>query len=171
MRRSGRLRHSVALKSPYMPAMTLRPLIPALACAALASAATATAPRTSIEPGYWETVSQVISPFPTSKTERRCIRPEDVEKVIAGSPNHNYTCTYPTKQIGGGKIRLEGSCKTKHDDPVPIRTEGVYTADSLRMDAYVKAKVAGLPVPVHARTTARRLGDECPAPAAPEAPR
>lgn len=150
-----------------MPAMTRLPLIlaPVLATVAVAAAAAA-APKTSIEPGYWETVSQVVSPFPTSKTERRCIRPEDVEKVIAGSPNHNYTCTYPTKEIGGGKIRLAGSCKTKHDDPVPISTEGTYTADTLRMDAYVKAKVGGLPVPVHARTTAKRIGDDCPEPAA-----
>ena len=138
----------------------------------LAAGAAAAAPHVSIQPGYWETVSQVVSPFPTSKTERRCIRPEDVEKVIAGSPNHNYTCTYPIEHIAGGKIRLEGSCKTKHDDPVPIRTEGAYTADTLRMDAYVKAKVGGLPVPVHARTMAKRIGDACPEPAASaEAPK
>ena len=155
-----------------MARMTFRPLIPGLAAAALITGAAGAAPRPSIEPGYWETVSQVISPFPTSKTERRCIRPEDVDKVIAGSPNHNYTCTYPTKQIGGGKIRLEGSCKTKHDDPVPIRTEGTYTADTLRMDAYVKAKLGSLPVPVHARTTGKRIAEECPSPgAATEAPK
>jgi hypothetical protein len=147
--------------STYIPPMKL--LIPTLAGAAVLAggAAAATGPA-SIRPGYWETTSQIVSPFPTSKTEKRCIRPEDVEKVIAGSPNHNYTCTYPTKEIGAGKIKLAGSCKTKHDDPVPISTHGTYTADSLRMDAYVKAKIAGLTVPVHARTTARRIGDTCP---------
>jgi hypothetical protein len=135
--------------------------------AAFAAAAVLAGPgvalaQTTIQPGYWETTSQILSPFPTTKVERRCIRPEDVDKVIAGSPNHNYTCTYPTKEIGGGKIRLAGSCKTKNSDPVPISTEGVYTADSLRMDAYVRAKVGGLSIPVHARTSGKRLGDVCP---------
>jgi len=143
--------------------MTRLPLLLAATAIALpAAAASAGWAQTTIEPGYWETTSQIISPFPTSKTEKRCIRPQDVEKVIAGSPNHNYTCTYPTKEIGGGKIRLAGSCKTKHDDPVPITGHGSYTKDSLRLDATVKAKIAGLNVPVHARTTGRRIGDTCP---------
>lgn len=142
----------------------MRPMtrsLPFLAILAIAAPSVA-ASQTSIKPGYWETTSQIVSPFPTSKTEKRCIRAEDVEKVIAGSPNHNYTCTYPTKEIGGGKIKLAGSCKTKHDAPVPISSTGVYTADTLRMDAYVKAKIAGLTVPVHARTSGKRIGDVCP---------
>lgn len=145
--------------NPHMPRMTR--LTAFLTVAALAGP-TAAAAQATILPGYWETTSQIISPFPTTKVERRCIRPEDVDKVIAGAPNHNYTCTYPTKQIGGGKIRLAGSCKTKHSDPVPISTVGVYTEDTLRMDARVTANIAGLKVPVHARTSGRRLGDVCP---------
>lgn len=146
-----------------MTPMTRLPVLLAAAAIALPAAAPAASwAQTTIQPGYWETTSQIISPFPTSKTEKRCIRPQDVEKVIAGSPNHNYTCTYPTKEIGGGKIRLAGSCKTKHDDPVPISSKGTYTKDSLRLDATVKAKIAGLSVPVHARTTGKRIGDTCP---------
>jgi hypothetical protein len=136
--------------------------IAAFAAAAVLAGPAAAAAQTTILPGYWETTSQIVSPFPTTKTERRCIRPEDVDKVLAGSPNHNYTCTYPTKDIHGGKIRLEGSCKTKNSDPVPVSSEGVYTKESLRLDAYVKAKVGGLTIPVHARTSGKRLGDTCP---------
>ena len=144
-----------------MPRMTR--LTAALAATVvLAGPGAAANAQTTILPGYWETTSQIISPFPTRKVERRCIRPEDVDKVIAGAPNHNYTCTYPTKEISGGKIRLAGSCKTKHSAPVPISTEGVYTPDSLRMDARVKAKIGGLTIPVHARTSGRRIGDVCP---------
>ena len=138
---------------------TLTPL--ALAAAVLAVPASAQSP-TPIEPGYWETTSQVVSPFPTKKTEKRCIKAEDVAKFIGGSPNRHYTCTYPTRDIADGKIRLAGSCKTKNSAPVPITGEGVYTRDSLRLDARVKAKVGGLVVPVHARTIGKRLGD-CPA--------
>ena len=140
----------------------MRRLIPFLAaCGALAGPAAA---QTTIEPGYWETTSQVISPLPTKKTERRCIRAEDVAKVIGGAPNRHYTCTYPTREVADGKIRLIGSCKTKNSDPVPISGEGVYTRDTLRLDAHVKAKLGGLTIPVHARTTGKRIGDICPTP-------
>ena len=136
-----------------------------LACALAAPAAAA---QTPIAPGYWETTSQVISPLPTKKTEKRCIREEDVEKFIGGSPNRHYTCTYPTREIANGKIRLAGSCKTKNSDPVPITGEGVYTRDTLRLDARVKAKLGGITVPVHARTSGRRVADACPAATAAE---
>jgi hypothetical protein len=88
-----------------------------------------------------------------------------VEKFIGGAPNRHYTCTYPTREISGGKIRLVGSCKTKNSAPVPIRGEGVYTRDSLTLDARVQAKLGGLSIPVHARTSGKRLADDCPPPA------
>ena len=131
--------------------------------AGLAGSAAAAAPET-IAPGYWETTSQVVSPFPTKKVERRCITAADVDKVIGGSPNHIYTCTYPNRHVADGKIKLAGSCRTKRGDPVPITTEGVYTRDSLRMDAYIRPKIGGLSVTVHARTTGARIGDVCPTP-------
>jgi hypothetical protein len=56
-----------------------------------------------------------------------------------------------------------GSCATRTGKPVPVRGEGVFTADTLRMDAHVDANLGGMTVQVHARTTARRLGDTCPA--------
>jgi len=143
-----------------MPLMTR--LTAAFAVAAVLAGPAAAAAQTTILPGYWETTSQIVSPFPTSKTERRCIKAEDVDKFIAGSPNHNYTCTYPTKEIADGKIRLGGSCKTRDGEPVPVSGEGVYTPDSLRMDAYVKARIGALSIPVHARTSGKRLGDTCP---------
>src|SRR5690349_5778094 len=99
-------------------------VLPALAV--IAAAVPAFAAETPIAPGYWETTSQVISPFPTKKTEKRCIREEDVEKFMGGAPNRHYTCTYPTREVAGGKIRLIGSCKTKNSAPVPVTGEGVY---------------------------------------------
>ena len=138
------------------------------ALAACAVALPAAAAETPIAPGYWETTSQIISPLPTKKTEMRCIREQDVEKFIGGSPNRHYTCTYPPREISDGKIRLAGSCKTKNSDPVPITGEGVYTRESLRLDAWVKAKLGGLTVPVHARTTGKRVGDSCPSTEAAE---
>lgn len=130
--------------------------------ATLAAPASALA-QTAISPGYWEATNQVTSPFPTKKTERRCIRAADVAKFMNGPSNHIYTCTYPTREIGGGRIRLAGSCKTRDGKPVPITGEGVFTADTFRLDARIETEFGGLTVPVRARTTARRLGDDCPA--------
>ena len=132
----------------------------------LSAACGPAAAQVTIQPGYWETTNQVTSPFPTKKVERRCIKPADVAKFMNGPSNHIYTCTYPTRDIGGGKIRLVGSCKTRDGKPVPISGEGVFTADTFRMDARIEAEFGGLTVPVRARTVARRLGDECP----PDAP-
>ena len=130
--------------------------------ATLAAPASALA-QTAISPGYWEATNQVTSPFPTKKTERRCIRAADVAKFMNGPSNHIYTCTYPTREIGGGRIRLAGSCKTRDGKPVPITGEGAFTADTFRLDARIVTEFGGLSVPVRARTTARRLGDDCPA--------
>ncbi len=132
-----------------------------LAAASLAGPAAA---QSSIKPGYWEATNQVLSPLPSKKTENLCIKPSDVAKFMQGPSNHIYTCTYPVREIGAGKIRLEGSCVTKQGTPViPVTGEGVFTEDTLRIDARIEAQLGGLTIPIQARTTAKRLGDVCPA--------
>lgn len=142
----------------------LLPLIaaPVLLLVAAGSAAA----QKAINPGYWETVSKVTSPFPTSKTEKRCIKPADVAKFMEGKINHIYTCTYPTKEVGGGKIKLQGSCATRDGPPVPISGEGTFTGETMHIDARVSVSVGGLSVPVKASTDAKRLGETCPEPSA-----
>jgi hypothetical protein len=146
----------------------LPPLLsfPLLLAAPLLWAAPAMAQK-AISPGYWETTSKVTSPFPTQKTEKRCIKPADVAKFMEGKINHIYTCTYPTKEVGGGKIKLVGSCATKDGAPVPISGEGTFTSDTMHIDARISVEFGGLKVPVHASTDARKLDDHCPDPAAP----
>ena len=39
---------------------------------------------------------------------------------MEGKINHIYTCTYPTKHVGDGKIRLEGTCATRDGPAIPI---------------------------------------------------
>jgi hypothetical protein len=132
----------------------------ALAVAALAGPALA---QTAISPGYWETVSKVTSPFPTRKTERRCIKPQDVAKFMEGKINHIYTCTYPTKVVADGRIKLEGTCATRDGPPVPISGTGTFTGDTMHLEARVAPKIGGLTIAVRAETDAKRLGDACPA--------
>ena len=137
----------------------MKQLIPLLAAAAaLAGPAAA---QNAISPGYWEMTNQVLSPLPSKKVENRCIKPAEVAKFMQGPSNHIYKCTYPTREIGGGKIKLAGACASR-DRSFPITSDGVFTNDTMRVDAYIKMKVAGLTVTGHARTTAKRIGD-CPA--------
>jgi hypothetical protein len=142
----------------------MRPLVASLAALAATTLAGAAAAQSAISPGYWETTSKVTSPFPTHKTERRCIKPQDVAKFMEGQVNHIYKCTYPTRVVADGKIRLEGSCKTRDGDPVPIAGSGAFTSDTMHVEARISPKIGGLTVPIHAETDARRLGDDCPAP-------
>jgi hypothetical protein len=142
-------------------------LLPLLAAPLLLAAAAAVGPalaQSAISPGYWETTSKVTSPFPTRKTERRCIKPQDVAKFMQGTINHIYTCTYPIKRVGGGKIHLEGTCSTRDGAPIPISGDGAFTGDTLHIDARISPQIGGLSIPVKASTDAKRLGDECPAP-------
>lgn len=144
-------------------AAPVKSLLLLLTVAAVAGPAAA---QTAITPGYWETINQVVSPLPTRKVERRCIKPEDVAKFMLGPSNHIYRCTYPTREIADGRIRLRGSCATKTGRPVPVAGQGAYTSDTFRLDAYIETQIGGLTIPVHARTVAKRLDDACPVEAA-----
>ena len=130
------------------------------------TAAGAAMAQKAISPGYWETVSKVTAPFPTSKSEKRCIKPSDVAKFMEGKINHIYTCTYPTKEVGGGRIRLEGTCATRDGPAIPISGSGTYSTDTMHLEAKITPQIGGLSIPVKASTDARRLGDTCPEPAA-----
>jgi hypothetical protein len=144
------------------PVLRIAALVAIPVAATLAFAGVAAA-QSAISPGYWETTSRVTSPFPTRKTERRCIKPADVAKFMEGKINHIYTCTYPTKEVGGGKIRLQGTCATRDGPAIPISGEGSFTGDSMHLEARIAPQIGGLTVPVHASTDAKRLGDSCPA--------
>jgi len=144
----------------------MRQLLPLTAAVALAALAGPALAQSAISPGYWETTSKVTSPFPANKTERRCIKPADVAKFMEGKINHIYTCTYPTKEIAAGKIRLAGTCATKDGPPVPISGQGTFSNETMHIDAKVSVSLGGLSVPVRASTDARRLADTCPTEAA-----
>jgi hypothetical protein len=136
------------------------------AALALAAAAPAGAQPETIAPGYWETTNSVLSPMRSTKVERRCIQPKDVAKFMEGPSNHIYHCTYPTRIVSAGTIQLKGSCATRDGKPLPVSGQGNFTRDTFHMEARVAAQFGPMTIPVRAVTDARRLGDDCPAPAA-----
>jgi hypothetical protein len=129
------------------------------ATTALAGAARA---QDSIQPGYWESVDQVVSPLPSSKTERRCITPKDVARFMSCYINHHYECACPEETIGGGKITFKGQCVDHKGQHVNIEGRGVFTATTLHMTARANFRILGLPMDADAATDAHRLGDTCP---------
>lgn len=148
----------------------MKALIAFLAATAVAAPAVAQPSNsdTVIQPGYWESTNRLLSPIRTSKVERRCITPADVEKFLAGPSNHHYDCSYPSKLIENGVIRMSGSCVKRKGGGgrIMVAGEGVYTQTSFKITATIATEIAGIPLSGRASTEARRIADTCPA--APE---
>lgn len=142
-------------------------LVAPLVAAVVAGPAAAQPDRTDgvIQPGYWESTNRLLSPIRTSKVERRCITPADVEKFLAGPSNRHYDCTYPAKLIENGVIRMSGTCVKRKGGggKVKVEGEGVYTQTSFKITATIATEIAGIPLSGRASTEARRIGDTCPA--------
>lgn len=145
-------------------------LIPTLAALALAGSAAAESP---ILPGYWESTNTVDTPFHSTSTSKRCIRPADVDRFLTGPINHHYTCVYPTRRVEAGKLAMSGVCTDNKGRQVAVKAKGSYTPTNFRVDATISTKLLGLPLSGRATTEARRIGDVCPPPegAAPSAGR
>jgi hypothetical protein len=141
--------------------------LPALLVLGLAIPAAA-APM-AIQPGYWESTNRLLSPIRQKSVEKRCITPADVEKFMAGPSNRHYACTYPTKVIADGRIVLKGTCRSKKGRVVEVQGQGEYTPTSFTLKADIATEFLGLDISGRASTEARRIGDVCPPPPAPEA--
>jgi hypothetical protein len=139
-----------------------------LAAALAAPPASAQGPGAAappIIPGYWESTNRVLSPIKTKKVERRCLKPADIDKFLAGPSNRHYDCTYPVRVVEHGRIRMVGSCeKRKHPDgrKIEVAGEGYYTPTSFHLTARIATELFGVPISGRASTEARRLGDACP---------
>jgi hypothetical protein len=144
--------------------MTIKLFSAVIGAALLLSAAPAGAQGESdtILPGYWEHTSSASLVFTTKKTEFRCVRPQDVAKFFNGPSNRLYKCTYPTRIVGDGKARFEGTCVSKNGRHVEIAASGTYTPTSFDLAGQLRTKFAGVPIAPTGRIVARRIGDTCP---------
>lgn len=121
---------------------------------------------TAIQPGYWEATNKLLSPIHQTTVEKRCITASEVDKFMAGPSNRHYACTYPTRIIAGGVIRLKGVCVSKTGQKVAVRGTGAYTPSSFTLNADIATVFLGLNIIGRASTEARRIGDMCPVPGA-----
>ncbi|MDB5438158.1 MAG: hypothetical protein JWM33_585 [Caulobacteraceae bacterium] len=127
------------------------------AAATLNGAASGAESRPTVKTGLWE-YSYKLFGLPAGK-EKRCLKPADIDKFFAGPCNHNYTCTYPTRVVGGGKAQFEGTWTDKRSRAAQVKASGTYTDVSFDLSVSGKT-IQG--IPLLASTNAKWLGADCP---------
>ena len=134
------------------------PLLALALAAAPASADSVSRPR----PGYWELTNVFTVVITQKKVERRCLVASEINKFMTSPANRHYACTYPSRNVGEGKILLRGSCTTKEGQVADVTASGSYAPETFRLKLSLSTKIAGISLAGTANTTARRLGDVCP---------
>jgi hypothetical protein len=152
-------------------ALTL--LIAALAASALAAPATtasaqpaptpAQAPAaaeaaTPILPGYWDYTTRMLG-IPVDH-KKKCLNADEVEDFLTRPCNRHHTCVYPTKQVGGGKLLLDGYWQNKEGKRARVRATGTYSPKAFTIRANGTSTQG---IPIGATLQAKWLGAECPA--------
>ncbi len=127
-----------------------------LAAPALAPAQTAA--QSEVLPGYWEYTTSALG---QRDTEQKCVRPSEINRFFGGLSTNRWRCTYPTRVVGDGRARFEGTCQDKKGRRVNVRLTGAYedTSFSFRGGAQL---LRGTPY-IPATITARRISAQCPA--------
>lgn len=112
----------------------------------------------TVLPGYWEYTTSVLG---NRDTEQRCVRPSEINRFFGGLSTRRWTCTYPTREVGGGNARFEGTCQDRKGRRINVRLNGTYQQESFRFNGGAQL-ARGTPY-VPATITARRLNAVCPA--------
>ena len=145
-----------------MPTRTLSIALPALAgalfLAAPSSEPQAQSNQDTILPGYWEYTTSALG---DRDTERKCLRQSEVDRFFNGLSTRKYTCTYPTRVVGNGNARFEGTCVDRKGRSYQVRLNGTYSTERFHFDGRVQL-LRGTPF-LPATLSARRLNATCPA--------
>lgn len=131
-----------------------------LAAPALAPAQTPaqTPAQSEVLPGYWEYTTSALG---QRDTEQRCVRPSEINRFFGGLSTNRWRCTYPTRVVGNGNARFEGTCQDRKGRRIAVRLNGTYTDTSFSFRGGAQL-VRGTPY-IPASITARRLSAQCPA--------
>lgn len=143
---------------PARLALIVAPAALGLVMLAAPAGARQTPAAQPVLPGYWEYTTSVLG---NRDTEQRCVRPSEINRFFGGLSTRRWTCTYPTRQVGGGNARFEGVCQDKKGRRVNVRLNGTYQSESFRFNGGAQL-ARGTPY-IPATITARRLNAVCPA--------
>ena len=94
-------------------------------------------------------------------SERKCVRPSEINRFFGGLSTRRWRCTYPTRVVGDGAARFEGSCTDPKGRHVNVRLNGTYEQTSFRFRGGAQL-LRGTPY-IPATITARRISAQCPA--------
>ncbi|MGH7028423.1 DUF3617 domain-containing protein [Brevundimonas sp.] len=130
----------------------------AVMLAAPAAAPQAQTSEQPVLPGYWEYTTSAVG---QRDTEQKCVRPSEINRFFGGLSTNRWKCTYPTRVVGGGRARFEGTCQDKKGRRVNVRLNGTYQTESFRFNGGAQL-IRGTPY-IPASITARRLSAQCPA--------
>lgn len=117
---------------------------------------------TTLLPGLWEYRTSLAGMG--GKAEQKCLSKAEIDKFLTDPSNRRYDCDYTTREVGGGRVRLEGVCTSrKHaEQKIGVSLKGAYTPTTISMKGVAKPRIVGLELPVSASVAAERVGD-CPA--------
>lgn len=112
----------------------------------------------TVLPGFWEYTTSAVG---IRDTERKCVRPSEINRFFGGLSTRRWRCTYPVRQVGNGNARFEGTCTDHKNRRVNVRLNGTYQRESFsfRGGAQLARGTPYLPASI----TARRISAECPA--------
>ena len=144
------------MKRILLAALVAAPLL------ALSAAAPQAQSTNTILPGYWEYTSQIRFGVSSTETENRCVRQNEINRFFNGPSNRHYTCDYPTRVVGDGRMRFEGTCRDRRGREVGVTASGTYTPTAFEMQARLNARVLGISVNPTGTIRARRLSATCP---------
>ena len=135
---------------------------PALAGAILLAAPSSTlhaqASASEVLPGYWEYTTSAVG---IRSTETKCVRPSEINRFFGGLSTRRWQCVYPTRVVGGGTARFEGTCTDPRGRRVNVRLGGAYQQENFRFTGGAQL-ARGTPY-LPASITARRVAAVCPA--------
>ena len=133
-------------------------LMGAILLAAPSSPSQAQAAATEVLPGYWEYTTSAVG---IRSTETKCVRPSEINRFFGGISTRRWRCTYPTRVVGGGTARFEGTCTDPRGRRVNVRLGGSYQQENFRFTGGAQL-ARGTPY-LPASITARRISAQCPA--------
>ncbi|QYC09358.1 DUF3617 family protein [Brevundimonas nasdae] len=117
-----------------------------------------TAAQSEVLPGYWEYTTNAVG---QRETLQKCVRPSEINRFFGGISTNKWRCTYPTRVVGDGNARFEGTCSDHKNRRINVRLSGTYTETSFSFRGGAQV-VRGTPY-IPASITARRISAQCPA--------
>jgi hypothetical protein len=110
-----------------------------------------------INPGYWDYTTRMLG-IPVDH-KKRCLKADEVEDFLTKPCNRHHTCVYPTKQVGNGRLLLDGYWQNKEGKRAKVRATGTYSPTEFTVRANGTSTQG---IPIGATLQAKWLGPQCP---------